>query len=655
MMQTDILEKLNEVDKMPNRTMALYETYEHKESFQSIDDSVKGLLYGRALVINGRHRAAASVIERALKFFQQMNLSIYAFHCLVNISIATRELKSYEASLQIAHDAYELSQSIGKDNYTVRALTILSAAYSVLDQSEKAITLLNEAASYLPNLETGRLHGDIYNNIAHELMKQERYDEALAHLHEAYKVYSTVYKDESFLNESIALFNIGNIYYKKADYERAFETLTRALEIAQTNPVLVIKRECHRLMVQVCEKLKRYKEAFEHFREFDLIEQDIIEDNKREAYESVKVQFEEKLKRNEERIDVLRNVELKSKTIELERTLKNVSMIAKIGQKLTSSMDMDEIYGHLRKSIYSLMSVNVFGLALYDAPREKIIYKYFEENGKQLPLMEIDLHDGKSLASYCILNSEDLYIRDFDRERNAYIPKDDCVGIGDMDDGETTHCIIYCRLITEEGCVGLITLQSYNAYEYDVKDFEVVKTLAGYVAIAISNAQKRNILLEKTRELEHFSYRDGLTDVYNRRFFNEKIEAWHQNKLSDLGILIADMNHLKQINDQYGHIVGDMYLIEVCTILKRCAGTDLVFRLGGDEFAVLVENATEEGLAVLSKKIHEACDRFTFEYVPLSVALGYAVHTKDMPDFTRTFAGAESKMYLEKKRYHYLR
>lgn len=427
--------------------------------------------------------------------------------------------------------------------------------------------------------------------------------------------------------------------------------LLKALKNAKNNHDMSAQQECHDHLSHLYERMGNYEDAFKHFKAYDDLNHQISTQRENEEIKRIQVRFDEEAKRNEAEIDKLRNVELKNKTTELKKTLKNLALIGQIGQKLTSSTDMDEIFDILRNSIYALMTVDVFGLALYNTDEEKILYRYFEEKGQPMPLLEIDVHDRGSLAADCILKDRDLFIRSFDDEYQDYLLNYQYVSIGENHD-ETTQCIVYCRLIAEEGCIGLITLQSYNLNEYTINDFEIIKALASYVAIAISNAQKKNIILEKAKQLEFLSYNDSLTGVYNRRCFNEAVTRLEKSNSKDIGLIIGDMNHLKHINDNYGHTIGDHYLVEVASILKKCAGTEHVYRIGGDEFAIIIENAYIEKLEQTMELIRLECDRFRFEYVPLSIALGYDIKISENTVFSDVFATAESNMYKEKNRYH---
>ncbi|MBE0451913.1 MAG: diguanylate cyclase [Clostridia bacterium] len=427
--------------------------------------------------------------------------------------------------------------------------------------------------------------------------------------------------------------------------------LLKALEKAIETQNMTVQKECHDNLSRLYEGIGNFEEAYNHFKAYDALSHQLSTEKENDEVKRIRIRFDEETKRNEAEIDKLRNVELKNKTMELKKTLKNLALIGQIGQKLTSSTDMDEIFDILRNSIYALMTVDVFGLALYKADEEKIIYRYFEEKGRPMPLLEIDIHDRMSLASYCVIEKKDLYIQSFDDEFQLYLPKHDYFSIGDNHD-ETTLCIIYCRLIAEEGCIGLITMQSYKPYEYTANDFEVIKALASYVAIAISNAQKKNIILEKAKQLEYLSYNDSLTGVYNRRYFNETVARFQERNCINLGLIIGDMNHLKHINDNFGHVTGDHYLVEVASILRLCSATDLVFRIGGDEFAIIIENANIKMMKSIMDSIRLECDRFRFDHVPLSVALGYDIKISENTAFEDVFANAESNMYEEKNRYH---
>src|SRR5690606_12768217 len=109
--------------------------------------------------------------------------------------------------------------------------------------------------------------------------------------------------------------------------------------------------------------------------------------------------------------------------------------------------------------------------------------------------------------------------------------------------------------------------------------------------------EERTAVLESTlltleqanQELEKLSTLDGLTGIFNRRMFDEKLgESWSrlQRQGSTISVLLIDIDHFKQINDQHGHLCGDYVLREFAALLKNLLHrpTDIFTRYGGEEF-----------------------------------------------------------------------
>jgi diguanylate cyclase (GGDEF)-like protein len=134
--------------------------------------------------------------------------------------------------------------------------------------------------------------------------------------------------------------------------------------------------------------------------------------------------------------------------------------------------------------------------------------------------------------------------------------------------------------------IGLQLLLSKDVNRYNKSDGTTfLSKLAAMIAISIENCINR----QRTLEL---GYQDGLTNAYNRRYFDERlkheIDRCLRNK-KDLVCLFIDIDFFKKINDNYGHQVGDAVLVSLVTLMRdQVRSSDIVARYGGEEFAVIL-------------------------------------------------------------------
>jgi diguanylate cyclase (GGDEF)-like protein len=129
--------------------------------------------------------------------------------------------------------------------------------------------------------------------------------------------------------------------------------------------------------------------------------------------------------------------------------------------------------------------------------------------------------------------------------------------------------------------------------------FVGVATISGLAAAALVTERQR-----AEERLQVLADHDPVTGVFNRRRFSEEVERWlaYSRRYDSQGaVLVIDVDHFKEINDAFGHAIGDQALAGIATLLRtRVRSTDVVGRLGGDEFAVLLPGADERQAATLA-------------------------------------------------------
>ncbi|MBI3899656.1 MAG: sensor domain-containing diguanylate cyclase [Gammaproteobacteria bacterium] len=185
---------------------------------------------------------------------------------------------------------------------------------------------------------------------------------------------------------------------------------------------------------------------------------------------------------------------------------------------------------------------------------------------------------------------------------------------------------------------------------------DLLEHLAAVTAMCIDNAVHHE-------RLRVYSFVDPLTEVANRRFFerrlNEEIERWLRRR-EPLVYMLADIDHFKAVNDQYGHQVGDQVLQQVAALLGRdLRGVDLLARYGGEEFMLLLPNTTVEQGAAIARRLCHSVAHHPFAIsgqrsIPVTVSIGVAcldVPTNDAatPLAARLFEQADGALYSAKQ------
>ena len=198
---------------------------------------------------------------------------------------------------------------------------------------------------------------------------------------------------------------------------------------------------------------------------------------------------------------------------------------------------------------------------------------------------------------------------------------------------------------------GIVVVQSYSTdFLFQEKD----KQLLSFVAKHINDAIER---MEAKQKLEFLALHDPLTDLPNRSLFKDRIQHaflhCQNNRQDNIALLFIDVDRFKQVNDTYGHHVGDKLLIAIVKSIKTTLrNTDTLARLGGDEFAILLDGKIDhETICRISENIINAmAEAFNIDglNVSSSLSIGIATYTSASTNAEQLLIDADHAMYQAK-------
>lgn len=194
---------------------------------------------------------------------------------------------------------------------------------------------------------------------------------------------------------------------------------------------------------------------------------------------------------------------------------------------------------------------------------------------------------------------------------------------------------------------GVIVLTSQRRSAYTVEDGEFLQAVLGHAAMAIQNATRFEMA-------DRLSRLDVLTGLGNRADFDRALHEGVARALltsASLSILLADLDHFKDINDSRGHPEGDRVLRRVAQLIAQAATeANRAFRIGGEEFAVLLAQqpkavALSGALLLCARVAHEA---FFDDGTRLTLSIGVASLPEDGQDPATLIAAADQALYRAK-------
>lgn len=459
--------------------------------------------------------------------------------------------------------------------------------------------------------------------------ENNHYDKALTLLNDSLKIAN----ETSDYNVQVEiLINMSEIYINDQHIEEGINKLHEALTISEMIDGNTITPTIYSKLANAYEQLGNQVKTLEYYKMFHDATNDANEMRREEKLRSITFQL--KLEQSQQETETYRELmrELEKRTQELSQSYSQIQVVSEIGQSITSTLNLEKSFNRIYENINKLMKSTVLGIGLFNKEEDCIEFKLYKENGIDMPAHKISLSSTTSWAIWAFKHKQEIMINDVEKEYVNYL-QGRKASIGSM-----MLSVIFYPLIVEGTIIGVVTVQSEERNAYEQSALDTMRIFASYIAIAINNAQKSEQLAEEIkikekaqRELENLNKKllvlselDGLTNIPNRRCFDQEFEKEWKNSLdqqSPLSILIIDIDKFKEYNDNYGHLEGDQVIQQIAKVIEQVALNQkgMAARYGGDEFVILIKEKNADETLKVAMLVNEAIRNLGIrhEYSPI--------------------------------------
>jgi len=197
-----------------------------------------------------------------------------------------------------------------------------------------------------------------------------------------------------------------------------------------------------------------------------------------------------------------------------------------------------------------------------------------------------------------------------------------------MDPKATLKSHLTLPLAVEGEILGCLSLNSDQPNAFDAQDLQFLSVIGYQMAASLKHFQR-------FISIKNMATYDTLTGLYNRRSFEERLEAEAEKSFRSglpLSLVMVDIDHFKKVNDTFGHTEGDQILCKISSLLKNSVRRkDTVARYGGEEFILILPEAALQQSFVIAERIRQSVENTLFEVGRAQVNLTLSMGISNFP------------------------
>jgi len=331
--------------------------------------------------------------------------------------------------------------------------------------------------------------------------------------------------------------------------------------------------------------------------------------------------------------------------LEANEHRKTWSVVTDFGLAIASNVERLDPYKTILFKVTEIMRAEQGSLLIFDEEARELSVKSIKGLNEKL-VKKLRLTPSQGIAGFVFETGRPLLTENIDKDPRFQT---------NQRARYKTKSFLSVPLAIHNRRIGVLNIaDKIGGAAFDEADLKLLQAIANHACVALELSD----LYQKSEDLKQISITDPLTELYNRRFFQERLteEIQRAKRHSQpVSLIMLDIDNFKNYNDVHGHLAGDEALRVAAAILKNSVRSiDIVTRYGGEEFAVILPTTDVVAAHVIAERIRSRMadrsfpDRSFEPDAKLSASLGIACFPRDSESLFELISNADKALYLAK-------
>lgn len=349
------------------------------------------------------------------------------------------------------------------------------------------------------------------------------------------------------------------------------------------------------------------------------------------------IYLSERLLLEKERRD--ENRRLREEITSLEREF---HFLEDLGTVLTSDMETDRMLILIMRKVKNILKASTWSVFLLDEEAGELVLEKTSIRSFKEKQSKVRIKPGEGIPGWVLKEGIPVIVPDVRKDKRF---------ICDLPEHGSNRSLMCVPVKSRGRVIGVMEFgNDEDSGPFTKNDLELLVKITNYISLAI----ERVTLYQRMAEL---AVTDDLTKLFNSRYLNRTIEVEIQRSersKTSVSLIFMDLDNFKQVNDNFGHLVGSKVLVEIGQLLlKSLRSIDIIARYGGDEFVIVLPQTVPESAARVAERIRRLIEKNIFlkkdgYNIRLTASFGVASYPKSAKTKEELMKLADEAMYKVK-------